>query len=78
MNVLGSTLNDKTLTLNCSLNTPEKENYKYELQLEGENGVWVSSSEENEGIPPNSFILKNLQPFIFYTSYITYILNKFI
>ena len=60
MNVLSSNLSDKTLTLNCSLNTPEKENYKYELQLEGENGVWVSSSEENEGIPPNSFILKNL------------------
>lgn len=60
MNVLGSTLNDKTLTLNCSLNTPKKEDYKYELQLEGENDVWVSSSEENKGNPPSSFILKNL------------------
>ena len=60
MNVLGSTLNDKTLTLNCSLNTPKKEDYKYELQLEGENDVWVPSSEENKGNPPSSFILKNL------------------
>lgn len=60
MNVLGSTLNDKTLTLNCSLNTPKKEDYKYELQLEGENDIWVSSSEENKGNPPSSFILKNL------------------
>lgn len=60
MNVLGSTLNDKILTLNCSLNTPKKEDYKYELQLEGENDVWVSSSEENKGNPPSSFILKDL------------------
>ena len=56
MNVLSSNLNDKILTLNCSLKV-QGTGYKYKLQLEGENGIWEQQNAEKE--TPNSFTLDN-------------------
>ena len=50
MNVLGSTLDDKTLTLNCSLNAKGEGNYNYNLQFE-ENNVWVTKESQDSSSP---------------------------
>ena len=55
MNVLGSTLNDKTLTLNCSLNTQGKGTYNYNLQFD-ENSVWITKINQNS---PSPFIFES-------------------
>ena len=52
MNVLGSTLNNNTLTLNCSLNAQGKGSYNYNLQFD-ENNVWTTKKSQNS---PYSFI----------------------
>ena len=54
MNVLSSTLNDKTLTLNCSLNAQGKGTYNYNLQFD-ENSVWVTKMNQSS---PSPFIFE--------------------
>ena len=52
MNVLGSTLNNSTLTLNCSLNAQGKGTYNYNLQFD-ENNVWTTKKSQSS---PYSFV----------------------
>ena len=55
MNVLGSTLNNSTLTLNCSLNAQGKGTYNYNLQFD-ENSVWITKMNQNS---PSPFIFES-------------------
>lgn len=55
MNVLGSTLNNTTLILNCSLNAQGKGTYNYNLQFD-ENSVWVTKINQNS---PSPFIFES-------------------
>ena len=52
MNVLGSILNNSTLTLNCSLNAQGKGTYNYNLQFD-ENNVWTTKKSQSS---PYSFV----------------------
>ena len=52
MNVLGSALNNNTLTLNCSLNAQGKGTYNYNLQFD-ENNVWTTKKSQSS---PYSFV----------------------
>ena len=55
MNILGSTLDDKTLTLNCSLNAQGKGTYNYNLQFD-ENSVWITKMNQSS---PSPFIFES-------------------
>lgn len=55
MNVLGSALDDSTLTLNCSLNAQGKGTYNYNLQFD-ENSVWITKINQNS---PSPFIFES-------------------
>lgn len=55
MNVLGSALDNSTLTLNCSLNAQGKGTYNYNLQFD-ENSVWVTKINQNS---PSPFIFES-------------------
>ena len=55
MNVLGSALDNSTLTLNCSLNAQGKGTYNYNLQFD-ENSVWITKINQNS---PSPFIFKS-------------------
>lgn len=55
MNVLGSVLDNSTLTLNCSLNAQGKGTYNYNLQFD-ENSVWVAKMNQSS---PSPFIFKS-------------------
>ena len=57
MSVLSSNLNDKTLTLNQSLNAQGAGTYTYKLLLKNEEDRWIE--EPTDGAPPNSFILSS-------------------
>ena len=52
MNVLGSALDNSTLTLNCSLNAQGKGIYNYNLQFD-ENNVWTTKKSQSS---PYSFV----------------------
>ena len=52
MNVLGSALDNSTLTLNCSLNAQGKGTYNYNLQFD-ENNVWTTKKSQSS---PYSFV----------------------
>ena len=55
MNVLGSALDNSTLTLNCSLNAQGKGTYNYNLQFD-ENSVWITKINQNS---PSPFIFES-------------------
>ena len=57
MSVLSSNLNDKTLTLNQSLNAQGAGTYTYKLLLKNEEDRWIE--EPTDGAPPNSFVLNS-------------------
>ena len=55
MNVLGSALDNSTLTLNCSLNAQGKGTYNYNLQFD-ENSAWITKINQNS---PSPFIFES-------------------
>lgn len=55
MNVLGSALDNSTLTLNCSLNAQGKGTYNYNLQFD-ENNAWITKINQNS---PSPFIFES-------------------